>query len=59
MDSVECILWMDKCNLDKLSATKVMLCIRNMFMLENDRDINHLEFNKIIVVAGSAGIVKL
>ncbi len=58
-ESNEVILWMEKCDPLRLTANKVMLCTRNIFLLENMRDIFVDEYNAIIQSSGSAGIVKL
>ncbi len=57
--AVECVLWMDGCLPERLTANKVLLCARNIFMLNNDRDITPEEFKEIIRGSGDAGIVKL
>jgi len=38
-ESNEVVLWMEKCTPERLTANKVMLCTRNIFLLENMRDI--------------------
>lgn len=59
MESNEVILWMLKCDPSRLPANKVMLCVRNIFLLENMRDIFPEEYAAIIQSSGSAGIVKM
>ena len=56
--SVEVILWMEKCAPERLVPNKIMLCIRNIFLLENMRDILPDEYHDIIRSGGNAGIVK-
>jgi hypothetical protein len=58
-ESNEVILWMENCDPLRLTANKVMLCTRNIFLLENMRDIFVDEYNAIIQSSGSAGIVKM
>ncbi|HLB71471.1 MAG: hypothetical protein OIN88_05015 [Candidatus Methanoperedens sp.] len=58
-ESNEVILWMEKCDPLRLTANKVMLCTRNIFLLENMRDIFPEEYAAIIQSSGSAGIVKM
>ncbi len=50
---------MEKCDPLRLTANKVMLCTRNIFLLENMRDIFPDEYHAIIQSSGSAGIVKM
>ena len=38
-ESNEVVLWMDECAPERLASNKVMLCTRNMFLLENMRDL--------------------
>ncbi len=59
MDAHEVILWMEKCAPERLTANKVMLCTRNIFILENMRDIFIDEYIDIIEGSGNAGIVRL
>lgn len=49
---------MEKCVPERLTANKVMLCTRNIFLLENIRDIFPYEYNAIIQGSGNAGIIK-
>ncbi len=58
-ESNEVVLWMEKCAPERLTANKVMLCTRNIFLLENMRDIFLDEYVAIIQSSGSAGIVKM
>lgn len=39
MKSNEVVLWMENCSPDRLTPNTVMLCTRNIFLLENMRDI--------------------
>jgi hypothetical protein len=59
MESNEVVLWMEKCAPERLTANKVLLCTRNIFLLQNMRDIFPEEYTAIIQSSGSAGIVKL
>ena len=54
----EVVLWMEKCAPERLTANKVMLCTRNIFLLQNMRDIFPEELHSIIESSGSAGVVK-
>ncbi|KCZ71223.1 hypothetical protein ANME2D_03258 [Candidatus Methanoperedens nitroreducens] len=54
----EVILWMEDCAPERLTPNTVMLCVRNMFMLENMRDFLYDEYVDIIKRSGNAGIVK-
>ena len=58
MRSNEVVLWMEKCHPDRLTANTIMLCTRNIFLLENMRDIFPDEYNAIIQSSSSVGIVK-
>jgi len=58
-ESNEVILWMDNCLPERLVANKIMLCTRNIFLLQNMRDMFPKEYHAIIQRSGSAGIVKL
>jgi len=53
----EVVLWMDKCAPDRLVANRVMLCTRNMFLLENGCDVYPEVYHDIIRASGNAGIV--
>jgi hypothetical protein len=57
--SSEVVLWMEKCAPERLTANKVMLCTRNIFLLENMRDIFIDEYVAILKNSGNAGIIKL
>jgi len=59
MSSSEVVLWMDKCVPERLVANRVMLCTRNIFLLENYRDIFIEEYTEIIKGSGNAGIIRL
>jgi hypothetical protein len=58
-ESNEVVLWMEKCDPGRLTANKVMLCTRNIFLLQNMRDIFPEEYHAIIQRSSSAGIIKL
>jgi len=49
---------MEKCAPERLVPNKVMLCIRNIFLLENMRDVSPDEYHDIIRSGGDAGIRK-
>lgn len=55
----EVVLWMENCAPERLTPNTVMLCTRNMFILENMRDIFPDEYVDIIRKSGDAGIVRL
>ena len=57
-ESSEVVLWMEKCAPERLTANKVMLCTRNIFLLENMRDIFVDEYVAILKGSGNAGIIK-
>ncbi|VVB85658.1 Uncharacterised protein [uncultured archaeon] len=57
-ESSEVVLWMENCAPERLTANKVMLCTRNIFLLENMRDLVPEEYHAIIEGSSSAGIVK-
>ena len=57
--SSEVVLWMEQCAPERLTANKVMLCTRNIFLLENMRDIFIDEYEAILKDSGNAGIIKL
>ncbi len=56
--SNEVVLWMGNCDPLRLVPNTIMLCTRNIFLLENMRDIREYEYNEILKASGSAGIVK-
>jgi len=56
--SSEVVLWMEQCAPERLTANKVMLCTRNIFLLENMRDIFINEYVAILKDSGNAGIIK-
>lgn len=58
-ESSEVVLWMEKCVPERLTANKVMLCTRNIFLLQNMRDIFPDEYQAIIKSSSNAGIVKM
>ncbi len=58
MKSNEVVLFMNNCSPDRLTPNTVMLCTRNLFLLENMRDIRECEYNEILLGSGSAGIIK-
>ena len=58
-ESSEVILWMEKCSPERLTANKVMLCTRNIFLLQNMRDLFIDEYVAILKGSGNAGIIKL
>lgn len=58
MNANEVVLFMNKCSPSRLTPNRVMLCTRNVFLLENMRDIFPEEYNTILQSSGSAGIIK-
>lgn len=58
-ESNEVVLWMETCAPERLTANKVMLCTRNIFLLQNMRDMFPDEYHAIIQSSTSAGIIKL
>jgi hypothetical protein len=57
-EASEVVLWMERCAPERLTANKVMLCTRNIFLLENMRDIFIYEYEAILKESGNAGIIK-
>lgn len=57
-ESNEVVLWMNKCAPERLASNKVMLCTRNIFLLENMRDPFMDEYVAILKGSGNAGIIK-
>jgi hypothetical protein len=55
----EVVLWMDECALERLTPNTLMLCIRNIFLLENMKDFLYDEYVDIIKSSGNAGIIRL
>ncbi len=55
----EVVLWMENCVHERLVPSTVMMCTRNMFILENMRDFLYDEYTEIIKSSGDAGIIKL
>ncbi len=49
---------MEQCAPERLTPNTVMLCVRNMFLLENMRDIMPYEYNSILASSGCVGIIK-
>lgn len=54
----EVVMWMEQCAPERLTANKVMLCTRNIFLLQNMRDIFIDEYEAILKDSGDAGIIK-
>lgn len=52
------VVWMSRCAPERLPANRVMLCARNLCLLENGYDMTPDEFREMLAAAGSAGIVK-
>lgn len=50
--SNEVILWMNKCDPEYITSNKVMLCIKNIFLLENMRNIFPEEYS--VLSSGAA-----
>ncbi len=55
----EVVLWMDECAPERLTPNTLMLCVRNIFLLENMRDFLYEEYVDIIKSSGNAGIIRL
>ncbi len=55
----EVVLWMEECVPERLVPNTVMLCVRNMFILENMRDFFYDEYTAVIKSSGDAGIIRL
>ncbi len=55
----EVVLWMENCVPERLVPNTLMLCARNIFLLENMRDFLHEEYVDIIKSSGNAGIIRL
>jgi len=59
IDMEEVVLWMKRCPLGyRLVANRIMMCCRNDFIMQNDRDFTLGEYNSILVSSNSAGIVR-
>lgn len=54
----ETILWIDKCKKEDLVSNTLMLCTKNIFLLNNMRDITPEEYNQIIQSSGNAKIIR-
>lgn len=55
----EVVLWMEKGAHGEIAQNKVMLCTRNMFLLENMRDPLLDEYTAILKDSGNARIIQL
>ncbi len=55
----EVVLWMENCAPERFASNKVMLCTRNIFILENMRDLFIDEYVEILKGSGNAGIIKI
>ena len=55
----EVVLWMENCVPERHVPNTLMLCIRNIFLLENMRDFLYEEYVDIIKSSGNAGIIRL
>ncbi len=55
----EVVLWMENCVPERLVPNTLMLCARNIFLLENMRDFLYEEYVDIIKSSGNAGIIRL
>ena len=55
----EVVLWMENCVPERLVPNTLMLCARNIFLLENMRDLLYEEYVDIIKSSGNAGIIRL
>jgi len=55
----EVVLLMKKCPLGyRLTANRVIMCCRNDFIMQNNRDFTPGEYTSILFASNSAGIVK-
>ena len=54
----EVVLWMENCVPERLVPNTLMLCVRNIFLLENMRDFLYEEYVDIIKSSGNAGIIR-
>lgn len=57
-ESNEVVLWMDKCAPERIASNKVMLCTRNIFLLENMRDLYIDEYVEILKSSSKATMIK-
>ncbi len=55
----EVVLLMENCVPERLVPNTLMLCARNIFLLENMRDFLYEEYVDIIKSSGNAGIIRL
>ncbi len=55
----EVVLWMENCVPERLVPNTLILCARNIFMLENMRDFLYGEYVDIIKCSGNTGIIRL
>ncbi len=55
----EVVLWMENCVPERLVPNTLMLCARNIFLLENMRDFLYEEYVDILKSSGNAGIIRL
>lgn len=56
--SNEVVLWMENCTPERLVPNTVMLCTRNIFLLENMRDFWPEEYHEIICASGNATVIR-
>ncbi len=55
----EVVLLMKECPLGyRLVANRIIMCVRNDFILQNDRDFTLGEYTSILLASNSAGIVR-
>ncbi len=55
----EVVLWTENCVPERLVPNTLVLCARNIFLLENMRDFLYEEYVDIIKSSGNAGIIRL
>lgn len=57
-NACQVVLFMEWCDPGRLTANRVMLCTRNIYLLENMKDILPETYHEIISMSGSAGIIR-
>ncbi len=54
----EVILFMKDCKSERLVPNTIMLCCRNIFLLENNYDFLPYQYNDMLTRSGFAGIIR-